>query len=202
MSNEVRIEDIQKIKQSIDTIISEIGSFQIIDPVVVPEGIKPIARSVSWLVEQVMVQNLRAKKTQLGLEYVNDPQNNVDQYDCILKYVNDEKHYYVNIKTSLVQTKSNTRFDVSKAPKLVEKYQENPNLILVIATIKVDIQGCKVILSNSTVFNVAWIKDLYYNRANHNLQSNCDGSQIIRSNQEFVRLLKEKINSAGHTSHY
>jgi hypothetical protein len=202
MTNQVRIEDIKKIKASIDTILTKIKTFQIIDSEVVPEGIKPIARSVSWLVEQVIVQNLRANKSELNLEYVNDPPNNVSQYDCILKYRDDPKEYHVNLKTSLVSTTSSGRFDISKGPKLLNWYEENPNLILIIATIKVDIRGCKLYLADSVVFNVAWIDLIYYNRANHNLQSSADGSPRMRSNQEFVRLLKEKVHGAGHTDHY
>lgn len=202
MDDQVSPEDIQRIKISIDNVVRKLGSFQIIDPRVVPEGIKPIARSVSWLVEQVIVQNLRAEMDELGLEHVNDPPNNVAQYDCNLKYRDDSKEFYVNLKTSLISTSSSGRFDVSKAPKLLQMYEDNPNLILIVATIKIDIRGCELYFGDSVVFNVAWIKDIYYNRANHNLQSCADGSQKIRSNQEFVRLLTEKISGAGHTSHY
>lgn len=198
----VSAENIDGIKTTVDNTLRQIGTFYIIEPRVIPQGLKPIAGSVSWLIEQVVVQNLRLYKDINNLESVIDPPHNLTQYDCILKYNIDPRRYHVNIKTSLAQTSSNSRFDISKAQKLIDFYEENPDLILVLAVIKIDISGSQIIFRDSIVFNVAWTPDIYYNRANHNLQSCCDGSQVVRSNLEFVRILRQKMEERGHSTHY
>lgn len=53
-----------------------------------------------------------------------------------------------------------------------------------------------------TAGHVAWVPDVYYNRANHNLQSRANGMQTPRSNQEFIELLKQKMDEAGHLVNY
>ncbi|HEY9245936.1 MAG TPA: hypothetical protein VIO11_03725, partial [Candidatus Methanoperedens sp.] len=84
-------ENIERIKLTIDDTLGQIDSFYIIEPRVIPEGLKPIARSVSWLIEQVVVQNLRLYKNRNNLEIVIDPPHNLTQYDCILKYDDDPR---------------------------------------------------------------------------------------------------------------
>ena len=193
---------IEKVKSSIDTTLAAVGSFQLLEPRVVPEGLKQIARSMSWLMEQVVVQNLRLHREVNGLLEVADPPNNLTQYDCVLTYPSDDTQYFLNVKTSLVQTALSGRFDVSKAPKLIEFYSQNPEALLILAIIKVEMNGTSIRFDRSYVFNVAWIRDIYYNRANHNLQTTFDGSIVVRTNGEFATLLSEKIAAAGHTSHY
>ncbi len=196
-------EKVEQIRSTIDAVLKQIGAFNIIDnPSLLPEGLKPIARSVSWLIEQIVVQNLRKNKDMLNLEFVSDPPDNVSQYDCKLKYKNDPTIYHLNIKTSLLQTNHSSRFDVSKAPRLIEFYEKVPDLNLILAVVKIDLRNTKISFGKSIVFNVAWTPDIYYNRANHNLQSACNGSQMLRTNSEFIKLLKDKLAEKGHTTHY
>lgn len=179
----------------------KIGSFKILDEELVPEGLKPIARSISWLVEQIIVQNLRKYKEDCGLEEVRDPAHGLTQYDCVLRLEGEDEEYFVNVKTSLTST-SPGRSDISKAEKLIELYERNPDLVLIVAIIKVNMQGVNISFDNPILFNVAWTPDIYYNRANHNLQSICDGTQTPRINEDFVRELKRQMREAGHLEHY
>jgi len=149
-----------------------------------------------------MVQNLRSNKIKYGLEVVKDPPHNLTQYDCILKFIGDDINYYVNFKASLVQTDDSGRFDISKAQRLIEFYEEDLSRQLLIAVIKIELVNNGIRLVDSKIFNVAWVGDIYYNRANHNLQTRSDGEVVIRSNGDFVKILKDKIKDAGHTSHY
>jgi hypothetical protein len=193
---------IEKVRKAMWWVLSNIGQFKILDESLVPQGLKPIARSISWLVEQIVVQNLREKGSGCGILSVTDPPHDLTQYDCILSLVEDRTPYHLNVKTSLTSTDASGRFDVSKAPKLVELYGSNPNLVLLVAIVKVEMVGVTVRFRNLIVFNVAWTSDIYYNRANHNLQATGDGRQTRRTNSEFVEELKSKMNAAGHLSHY
>jgi hypothetical protein len=194
---------IKAIKKAIDAVWRDkIGDFKILDEDLVPEGLKPIARSISWLIDQITVQNLRRYKDEFRIEELNYPPHGLTQYDCVIKMKNDNRDYYLNIKTSLTITKLGGRFDISKARRLIQLYRENPNLVLIVAIIRVDLDNIWVRFNNVVVFNVAWIPDIYYNRANHNLQSRCNGSQIFRTNEEFVSELERLMEDAGHLEHY
>ena len=135
-----------------------------------------------------------------GILDVTLPSTNVELYDCLIQI--NKKDYFVNLKTSLTLTKERGRFDVSKAVKLLKWYESNPDLILLVAIVKVELDKVTVHFRDVIIFNVAWTPDIYYNRANHNLQTSADGRQIPRSNHNFVSLLRQKIEEKGHTSHY
>lgn len=196
------IEDMKQVENAIQISLKKIGKFKVLDESLVPYGLKPIARSISWLVEQIVVQNLKKYKTECGLSAVKDPPNALTQYDCILKLDCTKKELFVNLKTSLTTTDETGNFDISKAPKLVKFYEQNPEAVLLVAIIRVSIDGVWVEFKKPIIFNVAWVPKIYYNRANHNLQSTADGTQIRRSNSEFVEALKTEMENAGHTKHY
>lgn len=200
-SNSITVKDIQKIKTIIKDVLDEVGEFTLLDAKVLPEGLTPIARSMSWLIEQIVVQNLR-KGSKHGISKVLDPPNRLMQYDCTMILNNDPKLYKINVKTSLTSTKENGKFDISKAEKLIRLYEEEKDTILLVAVIKVEVSGLQVKFKDVVVFNVAWTPDIYYNRANHNLQSKCNGTQTIRTNQDFVSELKKLMGDAGHGTHY
>jgi hypothetical protein len=192
-----------KVRNSIETVLEKIGEFKILDERLVPYGLKPIARSISWLVEQIIVQNLKRYKDECGLISVKDPPHALAQYDCIIKPKDDEqREYYVNIKTSLSTTNESGNFDISKAPKLVQLYEQIPELVLLVVIARVSIKGVWIKFEKPTIFNVAWVPQIYYNRANHNLQSTADGTQFQRTNDEFVAELKGLMDRAGHLNHY
>jgi len=197
---EQRIKAIAKVIDSVWR--DKIGDFKILRENLVPEGLKPIARSISWLMDQITVQNLRRYRDEYGVEKVNDPPHGLTQYDCVIKMKNDDREYYLNVKTSLIITELGGRFDISEARRLIQLYRENPNLILLVAIIRVDLDNIWVRFKSVIVFNVAWIPDMYYNRANHNLQSRCNGTQTFRTNEEFIGELERQMGDAGHLEHY
>ena len=200
--NDITQADIVNLKKSIERVLSIIPTFQILDNVIAPEGLKPIARSISWIVEQVVIQNLRQYKEKCEIETVIDPPHDLTQYDCIIKFKNVQKEYYVNLKTSLTSTTHTSRFDISKARKLIQFYKENPGAMLFVVVIKVEFNKLTINFKDLIIFNVACTPDVYYNRANHNLQSKCDGTYTQRTNEEFVNELEKLVNNAGHSTHY
>lgn len=193
---------IDNVKNAILCVLKKIRAFKILSEELVPEGLKPIARSISWLVEQIVVQNLRSKGEECNINSIKDPPHGLTQYDCILNLNNDPRAYKINVKTSLTITDDTGRFDISKAHKLIQLYETEPNLVLLVAIVKVEIDGVTVKFKDLIVFNVAWISDIYYNRANHNLQSSSTGTIIHRTNEEFIKELKQQMERAGHLKHY
>lgn len=204
ISNEYKetLERIERIEKAIKCVLNKIGKFKVLDEKLVPQGLKPIARSIAWLVDQVVVQNLKKYKDVCGIEEVKEPLHDLVQYDCILKLRKDDTECFINVKTSLTTTDRAGRFDISKSDKLIELYEERPDLLLLVAIIAVDFDDVWVKFEDLIVFNVAWVPEVYYNRANHNLQSRANGMQTPRSNQEFIEILKLKMDEAGHLIHY
>ncbi|MBA7489748.1 hypothetical protein ES702_00282 [subsurface metagenome] len=132
-------QQIRTIASGIRTAWSKIGSFKVLDENLAPEGLKPIARSISWLIDQITVQNLRRYHDEIGFERIDDPPHGLTQYDCVIKLFGDTRSYYLNVKTSLTITGRGGRFDISKAPRLIKMYRQNPDLVLLVAIIKLDI---------------------------------------------------------------
>ncbi|AJF62161.1 hypothetical protein QT06_C0001G1349 [archaeon GW2011_AR15] len=185
-------EAMQKISKAIKKVIVKIGDISIIKEELAPEGLKPLARSVSWLVEQIMVQNIRKYKDELGIEKVEDPPSNVSLYDCSIKFRGESKIYYLNLKTSSAGAKK-TKDDISKADKLIELYQSDSDYTLFVAVLKVIFKNTHLILNhenNLIIFNIAWIPDIYCNPRNNNLQSSEYDQTQFRTNQEFLQQIK------------
>ncbi|BBL65941.1 hypothetical protein MSMAT_3307 [Methanosarcina mazei TMA] len=188
----------QKISEMLHNLIKKIGNVDLINEELVPEGLKPIGRSTSWLVEQIIVQNMRKYKDELGLEDVLDPPSNVSLYDCSIVFKGEFKKYYINLKTSSLEAQR-TKDDISKADKLIDLYESDPDYTLFIAVIKVIFQNTRLILNhnkNLIVFNVAWIPDIYCNPRNNNLQSSKYDETFFRTNVEFLCELKTHYQTA------
>ncbi len=66
-------------------VIEIIPSFDITDPKVLPYGLKPHTRSVSWIVEQVITQQTKYHRKELNLEdvIIDLPETCLD--DCEIK---------------------------------------------------------------------------------------------------------------------
>lgn len=177
-------------------IIKEIGEFTVLEERLVPEGITPRARSVSWLIEQIIRQNLNKYKEKIGITYVKDPPHALTQYDCIIKFEEIESEVFVNIKASASTTKHSGRFDISKSDKLAIMYNQNPDLILLIATIIVEFSNIniKLLADRTIIHNVAW-SDIYVNPRNRNLQTSL-GKHIKRTNKEFLQELVKKLKDS------
>lgn len=196
MSNDY--DAMQKISVMLQNLIKKIGDIHLLNEALVPEGLKPIGRSASWLVEQIIVQNMRKYKDELGLIDVLDPPSNVSLYDCSILFKGELKRYYINLKTSSFEAKR-TKDDISKADKLIELYELDPDYTLFVAVIKVIFQDTRLILNhnkNLIVFNIAWIPDIYCNPRNNNLQSSRYDEICFRTNVEFLDELKTHYQTA------
>ena len=51
-----------EIKKGFELLVNKIKSFEIVNQDLLPEGLKPHTRSICWIAEQVILQNLRKYK--------------------------------------------------------------------------------------------------------------------------------------------
>ena len=81
-------------------VVQIIPSFDITNPEILPYGLKPHTRSVSWIAEQVIVQQAKYNRIALGINDVDFSMPDTSLHDCIVEGASKEK-YYVNIKITL-----------------------------------------------------------------------------------------------------
>lgn len=161
------------LEKQLNLLISKIGDIPIADIRIMPFGWRKAAkgRTVWRIVEEVISQNLEKEGKELGFDSVEPSSSEVGVYD--FKFCFDgNKESFVNIKSSVLGGRVN-KDDISKADKLIEFYNENPNANLYVATFVISFKENMTIgLENCVVFPTAWIPDIYVNPSNNgNLQS-------------------------------
>ena len=111
-------------------IVTLLPKFDIADKSVLPYGLKPHTRSVSWIVEQVIVQQAKFRKNQLGLDEVDFDFDMPDTclHDCVIS--KGKQRYFVNVKIHNITGKENKN-DISAVEKLYFQYSANPNYDLI-----------------------------------------------------------------------
>ena len=97
-------------------------SFNITDKKVLPYGLKPHTRSISWLVEQVITQQTKYNKGKLKLDEVFFDLPDTCLHDCEIK--SNKKVYYVNIKIHDLG-KGENKNDIAAVEKLYMQYAAN-----------------------------------------------------------------------------
>mgnify|MGYP000418543347 CR=1 FL=1 len=202
----IYIEDgINRLRNVIKDILSKIKGLRIIsmnnNVKSFPYGLPNFTRSVSWIVEKSLVQNLMKYRRLYGIRSINLPSSELEQYDCLIEFNGNPLRFYINIKTSDIKAE-NRYDDISKARRLIEflaKIGENP---LLIVTVKVEFIYDGIIFhpDKTIIYNVAWLKDFKYNPHNRNLQTRtlyAERNIEKRLNYEFIQILKQLINTSS-----
>ena len=184
-----RIDSDLKLTQSIfSTIVSDLPSFEIASHESLPFGLKPHTRSVSWLVEQVLVQKAKSLTKKLGLTAVNYDLPDTELHDLEIKI--GDKTLYVNVKCHQAEKKPNKN-DISAVVKLYKRYQEQPNYDLVFAAVGIKFEDRRVVFMPDHVhcFSPQFLP-IYVNPTNDKIQAFYNHPPEKRSRQEFLELLR------------
>jgi len=189
-----------KLQNSCDLLIRSIGPIQIGKKSQFPYGWRKAAkgRTVWRIVEEVITQNLEKYHQKFRIDKVIPSISEVSVYDMICEFAGAP--VFINIK-SAVEGGKRQKDDISKAPGLLDFYNEDPERQFFVATFYIRFNTNMTIeLTKSVVFPIAWIPDIYVNPSNNgNLQSAYyrdikDG--IKRTNEEFIPLLEEAYQIA------
>lgn len=199
----------QAIKNKISLMLEKehLKDFRLLDLEVAPEGIKPIARSVSWLIQQIVTQNLKKYRQELEFFSIeipetkslsNDTYNDLEIWDVAVSLPNEPVKYHINIKTCSSSNTRKNKDDISKADKIVDWYRNNPDSIMLLLGVVVDFREHSLGFSGEVwIANYAWIPDIYVNPRNNNLQSSkYKYESKKRTNEVFVGELKKAIQIA------
>lgn len=194
------VDDIDLIKEDISTmkdffmrVIRIVPNFGITDPKILPYGLKPHTRSVSWIVEQVIVQQAKFYAAQLGVEDVDFDLPATALHDYIVLQDQSVK-YYVNIKITS-STKRNKN-DIAAVEKLYMQYQAHPNYRLIYAVFRFSFDNTRILFDQDSIhaFSPQFLP-IYINPRNDKLQAYYYAPSEERSREEFLEILREKSNS-------
>lgn len=189
-------EEREFLENKLNELIKHIGYIPIANKKIMPYGWRKSAkgRTVWRIVEEVINQGIESQCKNLGFDSVTPAESEVCIYDFKFSCLGNTTSY-VNIKSAVVGVKS-SKDDISKAEKLIEFYNNNPNANLYIATFEIKFNTDLTIGFNKcTVFPTAWLPDIYVNPSNNgNLQSSMYKqiqTAVKRTPSEFYKCLVE-----------
>lgn len=174
-------------------VIQIVPNFDITNPKILPYGLKPHTRSVSWIVEQVIVQQAKFNAAQLGVNDVDFELPDTSLHDCIILR-NDSEKYYVNVK--ITSTTRRNKNDISAVEKLYMQYQTNPDYRLIYAVFRFEFDNTKIIFIKDSIHTFSpQFLPIYINPRNDKIQSEYYAPVEERTRERFLTLLKENSQS-------
>ena len=173
--------------------IKILPSFDITDKKILPYGLKPHTRSVSWLVEQVITQQTKYNAKKLGLDDVNIDMPDTCLHDCEIKVGN--KIHYVNVKIHNVESGENKN-DIAAVEKLYMQYTANKDYDLIYACFGVIFNNINIRFDSGylSLFSPQFLP-IYVNPRNDKIQSYYHNDPIYRTREKFLKLLRDNSKS-------
>ena len=167
-----------------------IPSFNITDPKILPYGLKPHTRSISWIAEQVIVQQAKCNRKKLGASDVDFDLPDTSLHDCIVTL--GGKKYYVNVKVTNADGRKNKN-DIAAVQKLYMQYKENQSYRLLYVVFPLRFDNTLITFDEDKVhaFSPQFLP-IYVNPRNDKIQAYYHAKPEARSRKAFLTLLVEK----------
>lgn len=200
------IEVTEKIRNELETALNKVagslGKIQIGSKSQFPYGWRKAAkgRTIWRILEEAITQNLENKFKEFGFDELNAAESEVGVYDFSGKFTNIDSPFFVNIKSAVIGARTN-KDDISKAVRLIEFFDEDPERKLFIASFLIKFEDdMSVLVTEAIVMPTMWLPDIYVNPSNNgNLQSSKykDLEKAVkRTNEEFISELNDEIEVA------
>ena len=175
-------------------VVQIIPSFDITNRKILPYGLKPHTRSVSWIVEQVVVQQTKYNRSRLGVKDVDLDLPDTSLHDCIL-YMKNGERFYVNIKITSAGRRQN-RNDISAVEKLYMQYKANPSYRLVFCIFQFSFSNTTITFVRDQIHTFSpQFLPVYVNPRNDKIQAFYYSDPIERTREDFLRLLQQESKS-------
>lgn len=197
MSLEAEVELINSemniIKNIFLSIVSIIPKFNITDDKILPYGLRPHTRSISWIVEQVITQQTKFNAKKLGVDDVEFNLPDTCLHDCIITV--GEKLYFINVKIHNFGGKRNKN-DISAVSKFYMQYNLNPNYRLIYAAFGIRFENLTISFEKNSVhvFSPQFLP-VYINPTNDKIQAYYHHEPVYRTRQDFLKILRESSKS-------
>ena len=137
-------EDIKALAIGLERVFSnlmkDVPLFRVLDDEVLPYGLHQHTRSICWLAEQVILQNVKKRQAEYGVsEYIN-PESDISAWDACISIAGCAAPAFVNIKVSDV-TRPARNNDIASVQKLLKFYKEKPNAALFYVVMMLEFDG-------------------------------------------------------------
>ena len=186
-------EELSEMKDFFTRVIQIVPDFDIIDPKILPYGLKPHTRSVSWIVEQVIVQQAKFNAGRLQVKDVDFKLPDTSLHDCIVLQ-NESEKFYINIK--ITSSKRKNKNDIAAVEKLYMQYQTNPDYRLIYAVFRFSFNNTRILFFQDDIHTFSpQFLPIYINPRNDKIQAQYYAPVEERSREEFLTLLKDNSNS-------
>ena len=175
-------------------VVQIIPQFDIANPEILPYGLKPHTRSISWIAEQVIVQQAKYNRQILGVEDVDFSMPDTSLHDCVIRE-NDATTYYVNIKITNVAGRRNKN-DIAAVEKLYMQYRANPDYRLIYAVFGFAFDNTTISFVNESIHTFSpQFLPVYVNPRNVKIQAYYHAPVEERTREEFLALLQTRSGS-------
>ena len=168
-------------------------SFDITNEKILPYGLKPHTRSVSWLVEQVITQQTKFHAKELGLSDAKFDFPDTCLHDCEL--IQGTLSHFVNVKIHSMAGKENKN-DIAAVEKLYMQYSAEPSYSVIYACFGVHFKNIHI------SFDAEYLKlfspqflPIYVNPRNDKVQAFYHHEPQVRSREDFLELLRQNSKS-------
>ncbi|MDE0518095.1 MAG: hypothetical protein OXH36_00860 [Bdellovibrionales bacterium] len=187
-------EELKAVKDLFLKVTDIIPSFNVTDPSVLPYGLKPHTRSISWIAEQVITQQAKFHRKRLEIQSIDIDMPDTCLHDCIV-IKNSRKKFYVNIKITNAETRANKN-DIAAVEKLYMQYKSNQNYRLNYAVFGVKFNNTEISFCKKAiyVFSPQFIP-IYVNPRNDKIQSYYQAEIQERSRESFLTFLQQESKS-------
>ena len=203
--------DIELLQSSFNYITKNIGigtsirgGFQIIDPILIPEGLPPHTRSIAWVIEEVVRQagNILKKndpdyEKNTQFDKIKSWPSDIDIIDYLIFLVGGEK-IYVNVKMHNIEKKEGKN-DINQGSKIFAHFKSDPDFRFYYCVVNFEFTGktnttISFTKEQPTIFYAPWVKDVYVNPKNGHLQATYAKKDYEpRKLESFLDLLEKQL---------
>lgn len=195
------MDEIEQINQELTTmhdffldVVQIIPNFDITNPDILPYGLKPHTRSVSWIAEQVIVQQAKFNRRTLGVSDVDFSMPDTSLHDCIVLKSEEEK-YFINIKITNLAGRRNKN-DIAAVEKLYMQYRANPDYRLIYAVFGFTFANTTISFVPDSIHTFSpQFLPIYVNPRNDKIQAYYRAVPEERTRDEFLELLQSESTS-------
>jgi len=168
-------------------------SFDITDEKVLPYGLKPHTRSISWLVQQVITQQTKFNAKKLGISDAEFDFPDTCLHDCEIK--TGSRSFFVNVKIHSMAGKENKN-DIAAVEKLYMQYSAEPDYDLIYACFGIHFDNIHIRFDPDylRLFSPQFLP-IYVNPRNDKVQAFYHHEPQFRSRGDFLKLLQQNSKS-------
>jgi hypothetical protein len=188
-----------EVEEGFNRLVQRIPTFRILDPTLVPEGLKPHTRSICWLMEQVILQNTRQDASYFGFSDFEYPESDVSVWDAKFKLIEVQEagKIFVNVKVGNA-TIPDENNDFASIKALLSFYEKERDPLLLCVVFKFRFANVQVTFDGRPlVKNYTWVDNFVVNPRNKHLQALYNCGQTPRTTQQFVAEVRRKAIEKG-----